>query len=194
MAKMDKILQVESERSTKALCRRITLFHEGSFYRAYEWSAWLFVRHKTEYQVTHRELKSRSMDYVLIGFPQEQLGRWVGTAQDVVQTEDGMVQFSVPEGDGGDAAAPEPEVQRAAFEEWKQSFPLSVPSSAKHGNEESRSAAVGSAFPPAASSAAPAVGLLDILRRLLAVEVEGLTPMQCQAELRALQRTAMQMM
>ena len=37
--------------------RVIHLFQEGSFYRAYEWSAWLMYRYFHEFKVTHRRMK-----------------------------------------------------------------------------------------------------------------------------------------
>ena len=41
MAGIKEILEFESERNDRERQRVIHLFQEGSFYRAYEWSAWL---------------------------------------------------------------------------------------------------------------------------------------------------------
>ena len=48
--------------------RTIYLFPEGTFYRAYEWSAWLCQRYFTELKVTHRLLKGGE-DIIFVGFP-----------------------------------------------------------------------------------------------------------------------------
>ncbi len=41
MAAITEILEFESNREGLEMQRAIHLFQEGSFYRAYEWSAWL---------------------------------------------------------------------------------------------------------------------------------------------------------
>ena len=43
MSQLKEILEKERERSTMEQCSVIHLFREGTFYRAYEWSAWLFA-------------------------------------------------------------------------------------------------------------------------------------------------------
>ena len=45
MAKLKEILDAESQRGTLDQCRVIRLYPEGTFLRAYEWSAWLCVRY-----------------------------------------------------------------------------------------------------------------------------------------------------
>jgi len=43
MSQLKEILQKEKERDSVEQCMVIHLFREGTFYRAYEWSAWLFA-------------------------------------------------------------------------------------------------------------------------------------------------------
>ena len=52
MASIKEILEFEALRpnSEDRLC--VHLFQEGSFYRAYEWSAWLLCRFVHEFKVT----------------------------------------------------------------------------------------------------------------------------------------------
>ena len=53
MAKIADILAIESIRETVNDQKLIHLFTEGTFLRAYEWSAWLFIGicyQRTEYQ------------------------------------------------------------------------------------------------------------------------------------------------
>lgn len=57
MPKLTEILQKERERATIEQCAVIHLFQEGTFYRAYEWSAWLCHRYVKEFKPTHRLLK-----------------------------------------------------------------------------------------------------------------------------------------
>ncbi len=57
MANTIEILEIERKRIDTGDFATIHLFVEGSFYRAYEWSAWLCVRYCAELKVTHRLLK-----------------------------------------------------------------------------------------------------------------------------------------
>ena len=41
MAQLKEILEKEKERASLEQCAAVHLFREGTFYRAYEWSAWL---------------------------------------------------------------------------------------------------------------------------------------------------------
>ncbi len=50
MAQLKDILDTERLRADMAQCLRINLFKEGTFYRAYEWSAWLCVRCVQEFK------------------------------------------------------------------------------------------------------------------------------------------------
>lgn len=43
------------------------IYREGSFYRAYEWSAWLFVRHVSNFKVTCRMFKNVEQAVAFIG-------------------------------------------------------------------------------------------------------------------------------
>ena len=68
MSQLKDILSIEQERSLLEQCAVIHLFPECTFYRAYEWSAWLCQRYFTELKVTHRLLKGGE-DIVFVGFP-----------------------------------------------------------------------------------------------------------------------------
>ena len=57
MAQLKDIVEIEHNRKGNASISTIYLFPEGTFYRAYEWSAWLCFRYFTELKVTHRLLK-----------------------------------------------------------------------------------------------------------------------------------------
>ena len=45
MSQLKEILSIEQERSSLEQCAVIHLFREGTFYRTYEWSAWLCLRY-----------------------------------------------------------------------------------------------------------------------------------------------------
>lgn len=52
-----KIIAKEVERTSDDRMV-VHLYQEGSFYRAYEWSAWLCHRYINQFKVTHRHFKS----------------------------------------------------------------------------------------------------------------------------------------
>lgn len=72
MAKLQDILTVEQDRPDSQSVRVVHLFLEGSFLRAYEWSAWLCCRYLNEFKATRRQIKNTVQDFVFIGFSQNQ--------------------------------------------------------------------------------------------------------------------------
>ena len=52
MSQLKEILSTEQERGSLEQCAVIHLFREGTFYRAYEWSAWLCCRYINEFKPT----------------------------------------------------------------------------------------------------------------------------------------------
>ncbi|MCQ2259272.1 MAG: hypothetical protein MJZ41_14980 [Bacteroidaceae bacterium] len=68
MAQLIDILKIERER-TDDNRNVINLFQEGSFYRAYEWSAWLCSRFIRDFKVTNKNLKNIETPVCFVGFP-----------------------------------------------------------------------------------------------------------------------------
>ena len=77
MASITEILEFEHDRKDVDMCRSVHIFQEGSFYRAYEWSAWLMCRFVHEFKATHRRLKGIEQSVVMIGFPVTSLEKWM---------------------------------------------------------------------------------------------------------------------
>ena len=156
---------MEVQRADIASCAVMHLVKEGTFYRAYEWSAWLMVHYYTELKVTHRVLKSGE-DFAFVGFPISSLDRYTPVDSVVRETEVG-VDILLPES----AYAPEasPESLREVFENWKRSQPLTEAS--KKRAEEEKRATERNAHPR----------LTDIMLRILAYSVEQHSPMECMA-------------
>ena len=69
MAGIKDILDIERERSEPTDWLNIHLFQEGSFYRAYEVSAWLCHTHISQFKVTHRHVKGIDQPIAFVGFP-----------------------------------------------------------------------------------------------------------------------------
>lgn len=58
----------------------IHLHREGSFLRAYEWSAWLCCRYLHEFKVNNRMFKGIENPVAYIGFPETSLAKWMPAA------------------------------------------------------------------------------------------------------------------
>ena len=86
MAAIKEILEFEDDRNDREMQRVIHLFQEGSFYRAYEWSAWLMCKFFHDFKVTHRHMKGIEQSVALIGFPVTSLSKWL--PQDIERHDD----------------------------------------------------------------------------------------------------------
>lgn len=73
---LKEILSIEENRTEDSKCV-IHLFQEGSFYRAYEWSAWLCHRFINQFKVTHRRFKSIEHSVLFVGFPVASLEKYL---------------------------------------------------------------------------------------------------------------------
>ena len=95
MPQLKDILEKENQRDSLEQCTVIHLFKEGTFYRAYEWSAWLSVRYFTELKVTHRLLKGGE-DILFVGFPLTSLERYTPANSIVKHYDDVCVNVLLP--------------------------------------------------------------------------------------------------
>ena len=164
MPQLKEIIEKERERGTAAQCATIHLFREGSFYRAYEWSAWLAVRHFPEMKVTHRLLKGGE-DIVFVGFPLTSLERYTPGEATVEPVDDKCVDIVLP------PATEDSESKQADFANWKQAQPLTDASKKKV--EERRQEEQRNAHPR----------LTDIMLDIMAYPIEQHSPMECMAYL-----------
>lgn len=166
MPQLKEILEKESQRGTLEQCAAVHLFKEGTFYRAYEWSAWLMVHYFTELKVTHRLLKGGE-DIVFVGFPLTSLERYVPQGANTQLAGETGTTVQLP----GTAFPPEAnaETLQVGFANWKRSQPMTEASKKKV--EEEKRMAERNAHPR----------LTDIMLRILAYPVEQHSPMECMA-------------
>lgn len=166
MSQLKEILATEQERNSLEQCAVIHLFREGTFYRAYEWSAWLCLRYFTELKVTHRLLKGGE-DIVFVGFPLTSLDRYTPQGATVLPSGEKSIEMTLP----AQAFAPDTDAEtlQSGFEDWKQSQPMTEASKKKV--EEERVRTERNAHPR----------LTDIMLRILAYPIEQHSPMECMA-------------
>lgn len=119
MAKLVEILQIEQSRADAEQRRVVHLFSDGTFYRAYEWSAWLCCRYINTFQVTKRYNKSVESDMVFIGFPKTSLSKFTPNGAMPVDAADGHIVMSLPE-----TLVPATAEMNKEFENWKTTIPV----------------------------------------------------------------------
>lgn len=166
MSQLKEILGKERERDTLGQCAVIHLFREGTFYRAYEWSAWLCTRFFTELKVTHRLLKGGE-DIVFVGFPFTSIDRYTPEGAKVSTSDDESVDVLLPDV----VFLPDTQTNTLAtsFTDWKQCQPLSEASKKKV--TEVRQLAERNAHPR----------LTDVMLSILSYPIEQHSPMECMA-------------
>lgn len=163
MAQIKDILKIESER-TEENRLLIHLFQEGSFYRAYEWSAWLCHRFVSQFKVTHKKLKSIEPSVLFVGFPVTSLDKYFASMPmgDAGEKEKDVLLpvDTLPEGMSLD-------IMHTDFETWKASIPLSEPNTQSKEYSLSRENRAGTA------------DMRRIMHEILAFPVEQKTPIEC---------------
>ena len=66
----------------------IHLHCEDSFYRAYEWSAYLSCRYLHEFKVNKRAFNGIEQPVVYIGFPETSLDKWMPEGAELKEIEE----------------------------------------------------------------------------------------------------------
>ena len=119
---LKEIFVKEQSRDTIEKYRTIYLIPEGTFYRAYEWSAWLCHRYVSQFKPTHRLLKNTEDSVVFVGFPMTSLERHIPNGATVTELEDKTIALLLAENVFGDEV--NIEQLQTDFTNWKKSVPL----------------------------------------------------------------------
>ncbi len=91
MSLTKEIVEQENSRFS-ANCMELHLYQEGSFLRAYDWSAWLACRYLHDFKVNKRVFKSIDEPVAYIGFPATSLEKWIPEgAEQRVEDEKNLV-------------------------------------------------------------------------------------------------------
>lgn len=102
----------------------IYLYREGLFWKAYEYSAFLFIRHIRAYQAQKRAVKSLKRDVVSLGFPDSVVEEILaGKSHD--KTDEKCIRITGI-----------PATEEEAFEQWKAETPVITETQANRENRE----------------------------------------------------------
>lgn len=168
MAKLAEILDIEKQRTSAESLRQIHLWSDGSFFRAYEWSAWLCVRYIRQFKVTRKSIKSVGSDMLFVGFPQTSLDKFKVDGALVEEQEDKNVMMTLP-----------PELVHAEgestleeeYQNWRTTIPLVEGKDRVSEKENLKGSSSGHALQP--------VSLTGIMRQVLEYPVEQHSPIDC---------------
>ena len=143
MAKLADILQQERERDNADQWGVIHLYKTGSFYSAYEWSAWLIavitfndeVRMATKDRkpiaVTRIPMANSDETFCRVGFPLKSIEKYIPTRLDFNSEDDKHIIITVALPQPKDGSEVTYERLAEAVTKWKEAQPLKQPKDKK---------------------------------------------------------------
>lgn len=163
MAGIKDILEIERSRKDSDDFRKIHIFQEGSFYRAYQFSAWLCTMYMKDFKVTHRQMKGIDESVCFVGFPVTSLEKWApqDSQTEQIAEKHQCIILSIENGDGLQ--------MMQQYEEWKTSLPLAEP------KDRDMAKADGMAKQPAANRQT----LFSVAQQILSYPIESKSPIEC---------------
>lgn len=159
---LKEVFAKEQSRSEMVDYRTIHLIPEGTFYRAYEWSAWLCHRYVSQFKPTHRLLKNTEDSVVFVGFPMTSLERHTPEGATVAEQEDKTVAVILPETVFGEKVTIEQ--LQTDFANWKKSVPLVKTKEQGTKNQD--------------KNVKSEASVEEVLKRILAYPIEQHSPME----------------
>ena len=169
MSQLQEIIEIEKQRADAEHARTLFFYMEGSFYRAYEWSAWLWCRKIRDFSPTHRKVKSIEQTIIHIGCPVSSFFKHLPEGATHTVATDGSVTLQLPETmfpEGIDVQAME-----AEFLQWKQSVPVAE-SAKKRQSEALRDLNDGGAT-------IQPVSLTAVMQQILSFPIEKKSMIEC---------------
>lgn len=161
---LKEVFSKEQSRKEVVDYRTIHLIPEGTFYRAYEWSAWLCHRYVSQFKPTHRLLKNTEDSVVFVGFPMTSLERHTPEGATVAEQEDKTIALILAENVFGETTT---EQLQTDFANWKKSVPLVKTKEQGAKNQDQKVLKDGS--------------VEGVVKRILAYPIEQHSPMEAMA-------------
>ena len=173
-----ELIEQERQSVQAGLLRDIHLHQEGSFLRAYDWSAWLSCRYLHEFKVNKRAFKGIDEPVAYIGFPETSLNKWIPEGSERRMDSEKHLVLTLPEMMVTDT----PEVQTASYTEWKEAIPLT------EGQSGARKRGVGKVSETEDDVFASPATLTSIMQKVLAYPIESRSPLESLAFLADVKR------
>jgi len=146
LAKLVDILQVEKDRQEEATWAVVHLYKTGSFYSAYEWSAWLIaiitfndeVRMRTKDRkplaVTRIKMANSEETFCRVGFPLKSVEKYIPTRLSYDAEDDKHIVISVELPKPTDGSEVTHDRLAEAVKKWKEAQPIKQPKDKKDGD------------------------------------------------------------
>ncbi|MGM9621429.1 MAG: hypothetical protein ACI3X4_08260 [Bacteroidaceae bacterium] len=165
MAGIKDIMEIERGRHNPGEYGKIHIFQEGSFYRAYQFSAWLCTMYMKDFKVTHRQMKGIDESVCFVGFPVTSLEKWVpeGAKTEQIAEKHQCIVLSIPVRDEDGSQ------MMQQYEEWKSSLPLTEAKEKDMAKTENKSN----------HSEPNRLTLFSIAQQVLAYQIESKSPIEC---------------
>lgn len=172
-------METERSRPDAADWWNIHLFQEGTFYRAYEVSAWLCHLHISQFKVTHRHMRGIDQSVAFVGFPVSSLEKRKpeGAVLEMVEDKHVVVRLAPP------AELPQVEDMDGDFAVWKSQQPLTESKDDGVPAKEARREA-----PNARPSQKGGPSLFGVAQQLMAYPVESHSLIECMLFMAELKR------
>ncbi len=169
MAQLKEIMEIERQRTLPEDGNVIHLFQEGSFYRAYEWSAWLCVMYVNALmKVTHKPMKNSEETFCYVGFPVSSIEKYTPEGTTVEEKGEKTIDIRlVPP-----LMTSSSELSDLDFAEWKNTQPIATAKTKETRLEESMHFA-------GERKGNSARTLTGILHEILTYPVESKSPIEC---------------
>lgn len=120
MSVTKELIEQERHQVQTGIIRDVHLHREGTFLRAYDWSAWLCCRYLHEFKVNKRQFKGIDEPVAYIGFPETSLMKWMPEGAEQRVEDDKHLVVLLPEVMFPDSL----DVMQAAYAEWKENIPM----------------------------------------------------------------------
>lgn len=190
MAKLADILPIERDRQEPERWNVIHLFKTGTFYSAYEWSAWLTAviafndevrmqtRERQPLAVTRNTIASAEGEtFCKVGFPIRSVDKFIPNRTDFTPIDDSHLTITIELPQPTDGSEVTYERLSDAFEKWKESQPIKKP---KEKYETAPKTAT--ATTPKPAPARPAItmtpGQSGLIAQIMAYPLDQRTPME----------------
>ncbi len=170
MSVTKELIEHERQLVQTGQLRDVHLHKEGTFMRAYEWSAWLCCRYLHEFKVNKRAFKSIEQPVAYIGFPETSLDKWMPEGGEQRVEGEKHLLVTLPEVMMTD----NPDDLTTAYLEWKEAIPLTEATSGMHkksGGKNDGNNVDGTDGIP--------LTLTAIMQRVLAFPIESKSPLEC---------------
>lgn len=170
MATIKEAVEIEDTRDMPAEYNMMNLFVEGSFFRAYEWSAWLCYNHMSHFKILHRHFKGIDKSVIFLGFPRTSFKKWAKEGMELKQIDEKRYCVEIPVSSFNGSGYEEMKTQ---FDDWKNGIPLTV--------EPEKKEMPVKADPVSSSGSGnmQRVSIMGVMQQIITYPIEEKSPVDC---------------